>query len=307
MKFTTKYSADSFYQMYKKGTLQKELQEAPFLQGDNGITDSDTTITFDPVVTQKIIHHDYYEDDYEIDIGKDMYSSNELFYMKPDKFDKKIMGTEELSWCSFWEEKSFSYNEMLSILAWEPANPILKVLFYMAKLSIWMWRKINFIICFILKIVAFVIALPFAWVTLAATPLFELLNQLKYDRNFHYGTCLANSYIKALLIIISITTAPFWIPALWGMLRYGDGSDPALMLGGALFGVLVFFYFTGGGIVGIAGVLGLFVGHGYVEYNMAKHNHPMKEEDLVALDDGLTSALIGLGVSRFLNNIHAKK
>lgn len=299
MKYITQYSADMFYQMYKKGTLKKNLQKATYLHGEQGLIDDENAIMFDPTILQKVIHHEYDSPEEE---EEDTYYSTELFYMHPSKFDRRpkkdltfilLYGGDVLS----------SYNELLPNVFWEPSNPILKSLFYGLKICTWIWNFITSIICFVLKIAVTIITIPFGSLTLVLGGLTKAIYQLKYDRNFHYANCLANSYIKALLIIFSIATAPLWIPALWGALHWGDGSNPALVIGGAALGVMAFCFFTGGGVVTLAGISGLIIGHGYVEYNMSKHNHIMTDSDLSALDNGLTSAFIGMGIANFFNKV----
>lgn len=299
MKFTTQYSADTFYQMYKKETLKKNLRKATWLHGDQGLIDDENVIMFDPIIAQKIIHNEY---DSPEEAEKDTYYSTELFFMHPSKFDKKPK--QNLIFFLYNNgDELLSYNEILSNVFWEPSNPILKFLFYGLKMCAWIWNFITSIICFVLKIVGFIISIPFGSLSLVLGALLEGLAQIKYDRNFHYTNCLANSYIKALLVIFSITTAPFWIPALWGALHWGNNGDPVSILGGAMLGVMAFFFFTGGGVVTAAGIAGLIIGHGYVEYNMSKHNHIMTDSDLSALDNGLTSAFVSLGIANFFNKV----
>lgn len=286
----TQHQADEIYQLYKEGKLN--------YSEDFSDKKNDNCIMYDPVAEGKETDSTWLSPR----LLKFKYYSDELFYMHPSKFDARpynwLLGLlndlEELD----------SYNEIMDNVFWEPSNIVLKILFYPLKFCTSVYHILTFIICSILKMVGLILFIPFGSLTLVIEKFCGIISQLEYDRNFHYKDCLLNSYIKAIILIFSIITGPFWISGLWGMLSLGQKGDLITQVGGFCFGIMVFSFFAGGGIVTILGIISFFIGHGYVEYNMNRHHHFMTDEDLKILDDGLSAALMSLGISKFLNKLN---
>lgn len=200
----------------------------------------------------------------------------------------------------------YTFNDIVDDIFWQPKSLIPKCLFKFLRFFTKISSFILHFLTFVLNVILFILKYPLLLISFISKRLMDIVSQLSYDyyysHTISYDSCLQHSYMKAILSIAVIITAPFWMPFIWGFLKGGDyGFELAVANG--LFYILASFFFFGTSISVIAGLLAIFIGHGEVEYTMSKHGYQMTNADLKTLDNAMTNALATWGISHFIERL----